>query len=43
MEQTRARLRGVGWDWHELEPLWDVDRPTDLVRLKTQQQEWVRG
>ncbi|MDQ3730605.1 MAG: TIGR04282 family arsenosugar biosynthesis glycosyltransferase [Pseudomonadota bacterium] len=43
MEQTRARLRGVNWEWHELEPLWDVDRPTDLARLKTQQQEWVRG
>ncbi|HKA39583.1 MAG TPA: TIGR04282 family arsenosugar biosynthesis glycosyltransferase [Burkholderiales bacterium] len=30
---TRARLAGLGWRWHELEILWDVDRPEDYARL----------
>jgi uncharacterized protein len=30
---TRARLDGLGWRWHELETLWDVDRPEDYKRL----------
>ena len=33
MEETRRRLRILGWRWHELETLWDVDRPTDYGRL----------
>lgn len=33
LEETRARLRGLGWRWHELETLWDVDRPEDYQRL----------
>lgn len=33
MEATRRRLRMLGWRWHELETLWDVDRPTDYGRL----------
>ena len=33
MEETRARLRELGWRWHELETLWDVDRPDDYERL----------
>jgi len=33
MAQTRGRLAALGWRWHELETLWDVDRPDDLVRL----------
>ena len=33
MEATRARLRRLGWRWHELETLWDVDRPADYKRL----------
>lgn len=33
MEETRARLRGLGWTWHELETLWDVDWPADYERL----------
>jgi hypothetical protein len=33
LEQTRARLAGLGWRWLELETLWDVDRPEDLARL----------
>ena len=32
-ELTRERLRGLRWTWRELEPLWDVDRPSDLERL----------
>jgi len=33
MEETRARLRELGWPWRELETLWDVDRPQDYERL----------
>jgi rSAM/selenodomain-associated transferase 1 len=33
MEETRSRLRQLGWSWRELETLWDVDRPEDYVRL----------
>ena len=33
MDETRARLRGLGWRWHELDTLWDVDRPGDYERL----------
>jgi len=33
MTQTRARLSALGWRWHELETLWDVDRPADYQRL----------
>jgi rSAM/selenodomain-associated transferase 1 len=33
MDETRARLRGLGWRWHELDTLWDVDRPADYERL----------
>lgn len=29
---TRARLKTLGWRWHELETLWDVDRPEDYRR-----------
>jgi len=31
--ETRARLLGGGWQWEELEELWDVDRPEDYRRL----------
>ncbi|MGQ0511143.1 MAG: TIGR04282 family arsenosugar biosynthesis glycosyltransferase [Betaproteobacteria bacterium] len=34
LEQTRARLRRLGWKWKELRPLWDVDRPQDVRRLR---------
>lgn len=34
LAQTRQRLAGLGWRWHELRTLWDVDRPQDLVRLR---------
>jgi rSAM/selenodomain-associated transferase 1 len=33
MEQTRQRLRQLGWRWLELPALWDVDRPADVDRL----------
>jgi hypothetical protein len=33
MEETRSRLRRLGWSWRELETLWDVDRPQDYERL----------
>lgn len=33
MEQTRQRLTEIGWRWHELETLWDVDTPADYLRL----------
>lgn len=33
MAQTRERLRSLHWRWHELDTLWDVDRPADYQRL----------
>ncbi|HEV8646661.1 MAG TPA: TIGR04282 family arsenosugar biosynthesis glycosyltransferase [Burkholderiales bacterium] len=33
MEETRQRLRNLGWHWHELPAHWDVDRPQDYQRL----------
>ncbi len=33
LRQTRGRLVALGWRWHELRMLWDVDRPDDLDRL----------
>jgi rSAM/selenodomain-associated transferase 1 len=34
MEEQRARLRVIGLRWTELPPLWDVDRPADLERMR---------
>lgn len=34
MQATRARLARGGWRWRELAPLWDLDRPEDLERLR---------
>jgi rSAM/selenodomain-associated transferase 1 len=34
MAQTRQRLTRAGLTWRELPPLWDVDRPEDLARLR---------
>lgn len=39
MAQTRVRLQALGLRWHELETLWDVDRPEDYRRL--QQTGWL--
>jgi uncharacterized protein len=33
LEETRGRLRRLGWYWHELPERWDVDRPEDVRRL----------
>jgi rSAM/selenodomain-associated transferase 2/rSAM/selenodomain-associated transferase 1 len=33
MAETRNRLDALGWNWHELATLWDVDRPADYERL----------
>lgn len=33
MDATRSRVRSLGWRWHELDMLWDVDRPADYTRL----------
>ena len=32
LDTTRERLRALGWRWHELETLWDIDRPEDYRR-----------
>lgn len=37
MEETRCRLRGLGWCWSEPDLLWDVDRPEDIDRLNAEQ------
>jgi rSAM/selenodomain-associated transferase 1 len=34
MAQTRTRLGELGLRWHELDTLWDVDRPEDVLRLQ---------
>jgi glycosyltransferase A (GT-A) superfamily protein (DUF2064 family) len=34
MAQTRECLRACALRWHELETLWDVDRPEDWQRLQ---------
>ena len=34
MKTTAARLAALGWRWMQLAPLWDVDRPEDLLRLR---------
>lgn len=36
MEETRNRMRVLGLSWRELEPLWDVDTPDDLARLRAE-------
>jgi rSAM/selenodomain-associated transferase 1 len=33
MDETRARMKRLGWSWRELPPVWDVDRPEDYRRL----------
>ena len=34
MQATRARLARGNWRWRELELLWDLDRPEDLLRWR---------
>lgn len=38
---TRERLAALGWDWEELEPRSDVDRPADLRRLHELGEPWT--
>lgn len=33
MEETRQRLRNLGWRWLELATRWDVERPEDYHRM----------
>jgi uncharacterized protein len=33
---TRERLKALQWRWHELETLWDIDRPEDYRRWSEQ-------
>jgi uncharacterized protein len=35
MAQTRERVAALGWRARELPPVWDVDRPEDVARLRT--------
>ena len=34
MVETRARLRHLGLSWREPGQLWDVDRPSDIMRMR---------
>lgn len=33
LEHTLQRFQLLGWQWRQLETLWDIDRPEDLQRL----------
>ena len=37
LAETRRRIRALGLRSHELPPLWDLDRPSDLVRYRRHQ------
>lgn len=34
-EETLRRLQALGWRWRPLRTVWDVDRPSDLERLRS--------
>lgn len=34
LDLTRKRLQQLDWRWQELLPLWDLDRPEDLLRYQ---------
>ncbi len=34
LEETRERIKILGWRWRELPRRWDVDRPEDVERLR---------
>ena len=36
LSRTRQRLRAGGWHWHELPPVFDLDRPADLRRWRAE-------
>lgn len=33
-QTTREAMTRIGWQWRELAPLWDLDRPDDLAQLQ---------
>lgn len=41
LEQTRERLRALGYRWRELSPHHDIDRPEDWTRLIARSPEWA--
>ena len=41
-EQTRQRLRDLGYSWRELPGLWDVDEAADLTRLAITHPEMLK-
>ncbi|MCB1907951.1 MAG: TIGR04282 family arsenosugar biosynthesis glycosyltransferase [Rhodocyclaceae bacterium] len=43
MARTRERLAGCGLRWHELPPLWDVDRPADVGRVARRWPQLIDG
>jgi rSAM/selenodomain-associated transferase 1 len=43
MADTRDRLRALGWQWRELDTVWDVDRPEDYERLTATNRGYAAG
>lgn len=41
--QTRERMEELGWESMSLPALWDVDRPEDLLRLRKEKPQFLRG
>ncbi|MFC1603336.1 TIGR04282 family arsenosugar biosynthesis glycosyltransferase [Pseudomonadota bacterium] len=39
LKLTRKLLTELGWHWQELEPLWDLDRPEDIERWHSLQNQ----
>ena len=42
MASTRERLRDLNWRWHELETLWDIDRPEDYQRWQALLRDYAK-
>jgi rSAM/selenodomain-associated transferase 1 len=42
MDQTRSRLRELGYTWQELATRWDIDRPEDYDRLLREQPDLLK-
>jgi rSAM/selenodomain-associated transferase 1 len=40
MDDTRARLRLLGWNWLELDTVRDVDRPSDIVYFQNDKKHY---
>jgi hypothetical protein len=43
IEQTRSRLRGLGWRWSELTALRDIDEPQDLRHLQANLKDLIES